>query len=69
VDPIGQVDSLIGWPSFSKYVFLRPLDIFFDLFDKERGRFEPDFISDSSFEIDLYFLAIDIPVKIQDIDF
>ena len=69
MDPIGQVDSLVGWPPFSKYIFLRPLNIFFDLLDKEGGRFEPDLIPDSSFKIDLYFLAIDVPVKIQDIDF
>jgi hypothetical protein len=51
-----------------KYIFLRPLNIFSNLFNKEGRRFKPDFISDSSFKIDFYFLAIDVPVKVQEMD-
>ncbi len=59
----------MGRSQFSKYIFLRPPDVFFDPLNKKRRRFEPDFISDSSPEIDLYFLAIDVSVKIQDMHF
>ena len=54
----------MGLPRFSEYVFLGPLDILPDLINQKGRIFEPDFIPDSSYKIDLNLLAIDIAAKI-----
>jgi hypothetical protein len=71
--PAGGQVRLSGEPGFGNAlipedIFFGPLNIFFDLIDELGGGFKANFIPNPLLKMDLNFIPINLPLKIQDMD-